>query len=437
MKFNADFEKVFFRYILDNPEFLKYVKSNFYKNGDFNVLQNLVSRFYEKYKQTPSKENLILLNSRLPEEKQIDEGIIDIIYSVDVKNYDEEWLEKTLQSWIKWQQFDNSFIDAIELIKTTNVNPENANDIISRVKQLINDRNNINFDENLGISFFDTSAHTFSIEDKITTPYRFLNNVLEGGYTKGNLMVYIAQANAGKSLVMGNDVAFYVANGFNTAYISLEMNEKKVLKRIGSNMLGITIDEYEEVSKDEKLIQRKLSNIGNGITPPGQFFIKQFPTSQATVSDVENYLKKIEDLKGIKFDVICIDYLNILSNQRNPNSENTYMKIKQISEDLRAMAIRNDWLIISASQTGRGAWDSTEMDMSAVSESAALAHTVDMMIGIIQDEQMRMENYYFFKILKNRDGAGKDVKCRIDVDYRYMRLNESDNIIQPTNLYDI
>ena len=44
-------------------------------------------------------------------------------------------------------------------------------------------------------------------------------------------------------------------------------------------------------------------------------------------------------LKGVKLKTIIIDYINILSNYRNPNTENTYMKIKQIAEDLRAMAV--------------------------------------------------------------------------------------------------
>jgi predicted ATP-dependent serine protease len=172
------------------------------------------------------------------------------------------------------------------------------------------------------------------------------------------------------------------------------------------------------------------------LTPPGQLFVKQFPTSQATVPDIEAYLKQIEEERKIKLGVVVIDYINILSNYRNPNSENTYLKIKQIAEDLRAMGVRNKWLIVTATQITRSGYNSSDISMTDVAESAGLSHTADVMLGIIQDDIMRASYEYWLKILKIRDGEGRGVKCKLAINYQYMRLTETDDISN-SNIHSI
>jgi len=116
-----------------------------------------------------------------------------------------------------------------------------------------------------------------------------------------------------------------------------------------------------------------------------------------------------------------------MRNWRNPNTENTYMKIKQIAEDLRAMAMRNNWTILTATQFNRGAYDASDVTIEQISESAGLIHTVDSMFGIIQDSMMLMNNEYYFKNLVNRDEGYKGSKKRFTINYDYMRILEDLN----------
>ena len=224
--------------------------------------------------------------------------------------------------------------------------------------------------------------------------------------------------------------------GTNTAVITAEMSSHKFMKRIASNLLSIDISEYDVKSKNVDLIKRKLESIGDGLTPPGQLFVKQFPTSQATVLDIEAYLKQIEEERKIKLGAIVIDYINILANYRNVNTENTYMKIKQIAEDLRAMGVRNGWLIVTATQINRNNYNSSDLTMKDVAESAGLSHTADIMLGIIQDDIMRAGYEYWLKILKIRDGEGKGHKCKLNINYNYMRLTETDEV-STSNIHEL
>ena len=430
MQFGQDFEKIFFRLSLEKPKYLQAIKFNFYTSEEIDALSFLANKFYSKFNETPTKENLKLLIQNHPKSKErVSDGILDIVFDVDLDKYDEEWLTKTAESWIKWRTFNTSLTDTIEYIKTTDVNPENVDAIVTKVKGLINDRNNLTFNSDLGLNFFEFDSHDQKEAEKVSTGYNFLDRMLGGGYDKGgNLVVYAGEQNIGKSIYLANDAANFVKMGTNTVVITAEMAAHKFVKRIGSNLLNININNYAEKAKNRDHIKRRLETVGDGFTPPGNLYVKQFPTSQATVLDIEAYVAQIEEELQIKVGAVVIDYINILANYRNQNTENTYMKIKQIAEDLRAMGIRNNWLIVTATQINRNGYNSSDISMTDVAESAGLSHTADVMLGIIQDDLMRANQEYWLKVLKIRDGEGKGNKCKLNIDYNYMRLVETEDI---------
>ncbi len=438
MQFGQDFEKIFFRLSLIKPKYLQSIKTGYYTSEEIDVLSYLANKFYVKFNEAPGKDQLKLLaqNSKQAKEK-ITDGILDVIFDVDLDQYDDEWLSTTAESWIKWRTFDTSLIDTIEFIKTTQVTPDNADSIIQKVKGLINDRNNITFNSDLGLNFFNADDHDQKESEKVSSGYNFVDRVLSGGYDKGgNLVVYAGEQNIGKSIYLANDAANFVKMGVNTVVITAEMAAHKFVKRIGANLLSIDINDYAEKAKNKDSIKRRLETVGDGFTPPGQLFIKQMPTSQATVLDIDAYLTQLEEEHQIKIGAVVIDYINILANYRNPNSENTYLKIKQIAEDLRAMGQRHDYLIVTATQITRGGYNSSDISMGDIAESAGLSHTADVMFGIIQDDLMRANDEYWLKILKMRDGEGKGTKCQLNINWKYMRLIETDNITN-SNLHGI
>jgi KaiC/GvpD/RAD55 family RecA-like ATPase len=428
MQFGQDFEKIFFRLSLEKVKYLQAIKYNFYTSEEIDALSYLANKFYSKFNETPTKENIKLLVQNHPKSKErVSETIIDMVFDVDLDKYDEEWLTTTAEAWIKWRTFNTSLTDTIEFIKTTEVTPENVESIVTKVKGLINDRNNLSFNSDLGLDFFNFDSHDQKENEKVSTGYNFLDRMLGGGYDKGgNLVVYAGEQNIGKSIYLANDAANFVKMGTNTVVITAEMAAHKFVKRIGSNLLNININEYAEKAKNRDHIKRRLETVGDGFTPPGSLYVKQFPTSQATVLDIEAYVAQIEEELQIKVGAVVIDYINILANYRNQNTENTYMKIKQIAEDLRAMGMRNDWLIVTATQINRNGYNSSDIGMGDIAESAGLSHTADVMLGIIQDDLMRANQEYWLKVLKIRDGEGKGNKCKLNIDFKHMRLVETE-----------
>jgi len=195
--------------------------------------------------------------------------------------------------------------------------------------------------------------------------------------------------------------------------------------RIGANMLNVPIDDYEALTHDQDLLKQKLTTLKQkSLRPLGELHVKEFPSSTASSNDIAAYLRKAQELLGYKFDNVFIDYLNIMKNWRNPNTEHTYMKIKQISEDVRAMGQENNWAIISVTQTNRSGWLTNDLNITSLSESGGLLQTVDMLFGIITDPAMKAKGEYYLKCLANRVGGYENCRKRHTMDWKYLRIEE-------------
>ena len=426
MKSSTDHEKIFFNYFLKKPQYLKSTGPGFFSNNDLDQIAKLSKKFYTDFGESPSREQMKALIK--DDSNEIPASIVSSIYDININEYDQDWLKRTGEAWVKWKHFDKQLVRTIEYVKTQDVSPENVEDVVNRAIGMISTDGSINFDTDVGLDFFNPESHIQRTSKKIETGWNFVDRVSGGGYDTKSLVVYAGEQNIGKSIWLANDAANFVRMGHNVVFITAEMSAQKVLKRIGANLLHIPMSDYDKNSGNRDYMKRRLEKVSRGLLPPGKLFVKEYPTSQGTIPDIEAYLKDLEEAQDHKVNVLVVDYINILANYRNPNTENTYMKIKQIAEDLRALAVKRDMLVISATQINRGAWDATEVRMENIAESAGLAHTADVMYALIQDSMMHANREYWLKVLKIRDGQGKGTRCRFNIDYDHMRLTETDDI---------
>jgi KaiC/GvpD/RAD55 family RecA-like ATPase len=421
-------ENIVLRNILGDPAYLELAKPDFFKNDSFKTVIEVSKGFWEKYKQSPSKDQLKESLKIAGKSEDVKDSDIDSIYEIDLNNYDSDWLTETTQFFIEYKNLTKSAVEAVKYLQSTPVSSENIKNVIETFKGIINDRNTIDFSFDEGLDFFNASNHKQPTFNTFSSGYPFIDTVLGGGFSAKALYVFMGMPKVGKSLWLGNLAAQAVKSGHNVAILSLEMSDRKYIKRVGANILGIPVNEYTDRAEDDQAIKKKIQSIPyESLQVPGQLYVKEFPTSQATVLDVERYLKKIEEIKRIKFKVVIVDYINIMKNWRNPNSENTYMKIKQIAEDLRGIAMANEWSIVTATQTKQADFDSSDLSINSAAESSGLVATVDGMFGIIQDPMMYANREYKLKILANRDDGFKNAHKIFHVDYKFMRIVEDTN----------
>lgn len=426
---SSHLEKIIFHTIIDDAAYIESVTPRYFDDPILKKLFPIVKEFNEKYRQVPSVEQLKEIVKLKSLESELTQGQIEAAWDVKLKDYEADWLKETTQTFIEYSRLNLSAQDLVMLIKSTTINSDNIKDIVQKAKNLIMQQNSLDFNFNEGSDFFDATTHRQPTYNTFSTGYPYMDQVANGGFSAKTLTVFLGQPKVGKSLWLANIAASSVMMGHNTAIVTLEMAEPVYIKRLGANLLNIKMDEYKKVSLDTATIKSKIGNLlgAGGLVLPGKLIVKEYPTSTASVPDIESFLLKVEEKKGIKFKMVVIDYINILKNWRNANTENLYMKIKQIAEDLRAMAQRNCWAVVTATQVNKSFYDGTDMTMGAASESSALAATVDLMFGIIQDPTMYADGVngrYKLKTLANRDEGFKNSAKIFLVEYPYMRIKE-------------
>ena len=204
----------------------------------------------------------------------------------------------------------------------------------------------------------------------------------------------------GKSLFMCHCAANNLMNGLNVLYITLEMAEQEIAKRVDANLLNVTMGELEELSKESYV---KMMDRLKGKTK-GKFIVKEYPTASAGAANFRHLLNELKLKKNFVPDVVYVDYLNLCVSSRikGGSNVNSYTMIKSIAEELRGLAVEFNIPLISATQTTRSGYGNSDVEITDTSESFGLPATCDFMAALIVSEELDQLGQIMVKQLKNR-----------------------------------
>lgn len=189
-------EQVVFKYVLDNPVYYPFVDKSFFKNKYLSALIFISKRFYDKYKEVPSERQMLALLHD-SDKFSIDDSFISTVYSIDTKSYDQEWLKRTTEAWIKWKTLNKQLVEGIEIAKTYEVNIDNVDEVVQKIVNTVDTSNEVNFTYDEGLNFFDAENHYQDPAKKITSGYKYIDSII-GGYDEKTLVCYVGQSNIGK-----------------------------------------------------------------------------------------------------------------------------------------------------------------------------------------------------------------------------------------------
>lgn len=406
---------------LDKNDLIKKIKAKFFNNEDLQVTWKYATQYHDDHGKIPTKKELrVFLGLK---NQAIDDEVLDEIYNYNLSDHNYSFLYKYVKSFVLLRGFNILLVDMLTTLKTTNINPENIEQVIESVRNKMNDKLSINFQNGKsGLNIMNPHHHIQVSKDGQPTGFKFFDKTQGGGWNPKTLIVFQGRPKVGKSIVLGNIATRSFLAGNNTGVLTVELSESKYMKRLGSNVLGIETSLYDTFTSDEKLgmITKKIEELEKSGRPRGELLIKEFPTGSATAIDLENYFIRQEKEMGKKFQVIIVDYINLM----RPITEQggLYEKIKVISEELRGAAVRNEWCIITATQIKRDSIDNFDLGMDSVAESFGLIHTVDALYGLMRGP---LEQRMKIKLIANRDNGYEESYKFFDMKKDYMRLDES------------
>ncbi len=436
-------EKVFFNYILAYKKYFELVKPFFFRNSEIQFVYGIIRNYMlnSSDSKIPTPRQILDMVSLEDKEGVITKEILKSILQVDLKEYDEKnFIEPKFNAWVLSNRLKTGTVDIID--ETRNLDQisdfDKAIEAAERIKVIVDEMSSTNFvqDDDLGSDFDDPENHVQdSSKFKIKSGLETLDHMLGGGWDIQTLNCIMAETNNGKSLWMQNFAVKSADAGYNVLYITLEMSERKVMKRLGAMRLKIPINDYDTVSKDTDLIKKRINALGN-IKECGDIFEKKvgkiyskfWAAGTATVSDFDYYLQKLKDKKDVKIDLIIVDYITLVAAPKGMGADNLYTKGKSLAEGLRALGAKYKCPVITGVQVAKDAWNSSDITLESVPESKAIAETADTFFAIIRTEEMKRQNLYRFKLLKQRDGDFLKSQIRLNLNSTYLTL-ENDQFL--------
>ena len=396
-------EQTILKNLIQNEPFtrkvLPFLKSEYFTESDEKVVFKEIQDYFLKYTKPPTTEALLI---NLDNNTSLNENELKMSKTV-ISQFDKEttpmdWLVEETEKWCKDRAIYIAVMDSIEVID------KKSQRSTGEIPELLKDALSVSFDQHIGHDQIEDADARFEFyhteEEKIPFDLEYFNKITKGGLPNKTLNICLAGTGVGKSLFMCHMASAGLMMNKNILYITLEMSEERIADRIDANVLNVPMKDLPDLSK--KMYDKKVDKIR--AKTKGKLIIKEYPTASAHVGHFRHLLQELEIKKDFKPDMIFIDYLNICSSHRiRPGSgANSYTLVKSIAEELRGLAVEFDVPIMSATQTTRSGYGSTDIGLEDTSESFGLPATADMMFALITSEELEELDQLVVKQLKNR-----------------------------------
>lgn len=425
-----DIENLILSGLIHNEDYgrkvLPYIKKEFFNEGQNVLLFTLIQDHISKYNDFPTKE---ILQIELNELENIPTSIYESTQSRinELKEYETklDWLVDTTEKFCKERSLKNAISKAIEIYKT-------ENEPTSVIPKILQDALAVSFNTSVGHDFIDDAEKRYDYYHETVSriPFNlyYLNRVTNGGLPPKTLTVFLAGVNIGKTQLMCHCAANNLLYGYNVLYITLEMSQEEIAKRIDANLLDVAMDDLDKLSKKEYMSKIDKLNA----TCKGKLIVKEYPTSQAHTGHFRHLINELKIKRNFTPDIVYIDYINICASSRIKRGRaDSYEYIKAIAEELRGLGVEMNFPLVTATQLNRQGFKSSDIDITDTAESFGLPATADLMIGLISTEELEESGQILCKQLKNRLGNKQINKAFvIGVDRQKMRFFDVEDSAQ-------
>ena len=431
-------ETTILRNLLFNNDYcrkvLPFLKEEYFENLHEKVVFQEICNFINSYDDLATKEVLLIeTENRTDITEETYKTICEYVSSLDDSHVEQNWLVDTTEKWCRDRAIYLALMESIKI--ADGQDEKKSRDAIPTILQ---QALGVSFDNHIGHDYLNDYEERYEIyhtkEDKTPFDLEYFNKITKGGLPNKTLNIALAGTGVGKSLFMCHMASSVLLQGRNVLYITMEMAEEKIAERIDANLLNVNIKDIAELPKST--FENKVTKVA--AKTQGSLIIKEYPTASAHSGHFKALLSELALKKSFHPNIIFIDYLNICASSRYKSnfSVNSYSYIKAIAEELRGLAVEANVPIVSATQTTRSGYGSSDVELTDTSESFGLPATADLMFALISTEELEGLGQLMVKQLKNRYNDPTIFKRFIvGIDRAKMRLYDCEQSAQ-TDILD-
>jgi replicative DNA helicase len=430
-------EKKILKHLLNDDAYtrktLPFLSGDYFSDHSEKVIYEEIHKYITKYNNLPTVEALTIeidgrSNLSGDQHKKVT-GLLDELNATEFDTRDGAWLVDATEKFCQEKAIYNAIMESIQILDESGKSKKEK----GAIPNILSDALAISFDNHVGHDFLDDAENRYEfyhkIEKRIPFDLDYLNRITKGGLPEKTLNIILAGTGVGKSMFMCHCAAANLTIGKNVLYITLEMAEERIAERIDANLLNVDVDKLIALPKESYL--KKIERLKEKTL--GRLIIKEYPTASANVTHFKHLLNELKLKRQFVPDIIYIDYLNICASSRIKQGANvnSYSFIKAIAEELRGLAVESKVPVISATQTTRGGYSNSDVELTDTSESFGLPATADFMIALIATDELTELNQMMVKQLKNRyNNPDTNKRFMIGVDKAKMKLYDVEQTAQ-------
>jgi replicative DNA helicase len=429
-------EQTILKNLIYNEEYLRkvlpFIKDEYFTDSVEKILFKEISEFISKYNTPPTieaitlavKERRNLTNAEMEKSKSY-------LQEIELAKGEEskiQWLIDKTENFCQEKAIYNAVLGSISILDGKDKTQDKG-----AIPKILSDALSVTFDNSVGHDYLEDSDERYEFyhkkEERIPFDLELFNKITKGGLPTKTLNIALAGTGVGKSLFMCHVAAGAMSLGKNVLYITLEMAEERIAERIDANLLNVTLDDLIELPKD--LYDKKVNRIREKTT--GKLIIKEYPPASASAIHFRTLLNELNLKRSFVPDIIFIDYLNLCCSSRIKagSNINSYTYVKSIAEELRGLAVEFGVPVVSATQTTRSGYTSSDPGLEDTSESFGLPATADLMFALISTEELEELGQIMVKQLKNRYNDPSFYKrFVVGIDRSKMKLFDVEQVAQ-------
>jgi replicative DNA helicase len=426
-------ETTILRNLVFNEEYsrkvIPFIEPDYFEQRTEKIIFEEITQFIVKYGNAITIEALAIeLENRTDLSEMEVKETREITSSLTDAPADNKWLEDTTEKWCRDRAIYLALMESISI-----ADGQDEKKTRDAIPSILSDALAVSFDNHIGHNYLEDYKERYEFyhqkENRIPFDLEYFNKITKGGLVNKSLNIALAGTGVGKSLFMCHVASSVLLRGSNVLYITMEMAEEKIAERIDANLLNVPIQDLVDIPKSS--FENKVNNLTK--KTQGQLIIKEYPTASAHSGHFKALLNELALKKSFKPDIIFVDYLNICASSRYKGSANinSYTLVKSIAEELRGLAVEAEVPIVSATQTTRSGYGSSDVDLTDTSESFGLPATADLMFALISTEELEQLGQIMVKQLKNRyNDISVYKRFIVGIDRAKMRLYDCEQTAQ-------
>jgi replicative DNA helicase len=407
---------------------IPFIKEDYFTGQGSKIVFSIISDYVNKYDALPTSDVLTIETDQRTDLNETSfKEVNSVISSLVVEKSDLEWIIDTTEKWCQERAIYLALMESVKIADGQDKMKDKG-----AIPSILSDALSVCFDSHVGHDYIDDAELRYDYyhreEETIPFDLEFFNKITKGGLPTKTLNIALAGTGVGKSLFMCHVAASCLLQGKNVLYVTMEMAEERIAERIDANLLNINIKDLSGLPK--VMFENKVNRLASKTS--GKLIIKEYPTASAHVGHFRSLLSDLSLKRSFRPDIIFVDYLNICASQRFKGSVvNSYTYVKAIAEELRGLAVEYDVPIVSATQTTRSGYGSSDVDLTDTSESFGLPATADLMFALISTEELEGMNQIMVKQLKNRyNDISSNKRFCVGIDRAKMKLYDVEQSAQ-------